>query len=130
MAIALVDKIPDLKVAGLEVGSAAKGLIVAGAGDALGLLINRFSGGKVPVPLIKAGAAWLVQWKPIKEAIGPKAASLGSFLLLAGAVTDWLDLRSKSRKFVAGLIGQALPATGAPANAGANNAAGRTVIKV
>ncbi len=116
MALAIVDKIPRMEVMGLQFGDAAKGLIVAGAGDALGLLVTRFVPGALPPVAVKLGIAAAIQWKPVKDLIGKDAAMVGSLFLVADAIRSLYDIRGKTTTTLAGFIGSVIPA-GTPAMA-------------
>ncbi len=111
MGLALVDKIPDFKVAGIPLGAAAKGLVVWGIGDVIAMVGARYIPGKVPPGGVKLGIAALLQVKMVKEAIGPTSANIGSLLLAVDGVNSFFDLRGKVRNTLGGVIGKMLPAT-------------------
>ncbi len=122
MALAIVDKIPRMEVAGLQFGDAAKGLVVAGVGDALGLLVSRYVPGGLPPVAVKLGIAAAIQFKFVKDLLGKDAANIGSLFLVADAIRSLYDVRGKITTTLVSLI----PATGAATGA---NMGGGAVLR-
>ena len=111
MTTAILDKIPKVEFAGLKISDAAKGLVAAGLGDAASLIILRYAGtGRTANELrmlavgSRLGAAWLLQMKQVKGALGSEAANIGSLLLVADAIRSIWDVRNRVGFEVAKLL--------------------------
>jgi hypothetical protein len=124
----IVDNIPNAKVFNLPLGDAAKGLIVAGVGDTLGLLVTRYmpaSTSAATQRMTRAGviglSAFALQMKPVRNFIGKDAADAGTLLLTADAIATVFDLRGKVRNLISKYLPKA-PTT-APTTAPATTTA-------
>lgn len=127
----LLDKIPDFHPGGIPVGRAARGMIVAGLGDAAGSMLIRYIPsnliqGQYSNALLKAATIWLANRKAVKDFLGHDAVETGSIILAYEGIASIVNLRLKTYSLAAGLVGK-LPG-GIPAAAGTTDTSSSNVV--
>jgi len=102
-----IDKIPSFKLMGVPVGDAAKGMVVAGLGDGLGVAAIKFlpaslTNNRFSIPVLKALTIMVLNWQPVKGFLGRDAVEKGSIILAyEGLMGLW-----NGRAQVAGILGK------------------------
>lgn len=102
----ILDKIPAYQIMGIPIGAAAKAMLVAGVGDAAGLLAIKFLpasilSGSYSVALLKALTIAGLNWHPIKKFIGNDAVELGSIILAYEGISSIFNARLKIYQLLA-----------------------------
>lgn len=114
----VLDSIPSMKVFGLNVGDAVKGMAVAGIGDvAVRILVSKLPaniGGGVNTnsAIAKGVVAALLQSGQAKKFLGANAANWGSFLLTVDALNDLVQVRASVSRLVSKFTSGFLPGSG------------------
>lgn len=114
----VLENIPSMKIMGLQVGDAVKGLIAAGAGDvAVAILKSKMppsTAGQINVSaaIAKGGIAWLFQTKQVKGFLGSTAANIGSALLVMDAITEVVQVRTSVFNMIKKFTGTLVPGSG------------------
>ena len=105
MAKGMLEGLSEIRPFGLPIGAVGGGLVIQGAADALGAVVNGFSNNKIPSWAVKGVMAFaLVKWG--HKVVGNDMAQVGALLVTADAVQDLVNIRGSVNNIVNGLTGR------------------------
>ncbi len=130
-AAGIIDKIPDYQLAGVPLGKAAKAMLVAAVGDALGVLAIKVMPASFQssysIAIMKALTIMALNWHPVKNFIGGDAVESGSIILAYEGIQSIFNIRAKVYTMLAKVTNSV---SGNNANAASNGNGGSTTSTI